>query len=101
MHHQPIADFDGKIGHLLLKGGDPDGNMVAHGRGRHHHLRKIRLEIFALIRVQPLMSVGDDVTDGLYRIPRSEEHTSEPQTLMRISYAVFCLKKNKTTKNKN
>src|SRR3546814_1596920 len=30
--------------------------------------------------------------------PRSEEHTSELQALMRISYAVFCLKK--TTKNK-
>src|SRR3546814_1500246 len=27
-------------------------------------------------------------------IPRSEEHTSELQPLMRISYAVFCLKKN-------
>src|SRR3546814_3355146 len=27
---------------------------------------------------------------------RSEEHTSEIQSLMRISYAVFCLKKNKT-----
>src|SRR3546814_12308101 len=30
---------------------------------------------------------------GLY--PRSEEHTSELQSLMRISYAVFCLKKKK------
>src|SRR3546814_7973366 len=30
--------------------------------------------------------------------PRSEEHTSELQSLMRISYAVFCLKKKKTTK---
>src|SRR3546814_2308940 len=29
--------------------------------------------------------------------PRSEEHTSELQSLMRISYAVFCLKKNKIT----
>src|SRR3546814_10066643 len=29
-------------------------------------------------------------------IVRSEEHTSELQSLMRISYAVFCLKKNKT-----
>src|SRR3546814_4544275 len=28
---------------------------------------------------------------------RSEEHTSELQSLMRISYAVFCLKKNKKT----
>src|SRR3546814_3848294 len=30
--------------------------------------------------------------------PRSEEHTSELQSLMRISYAVFCLKKKKNTK---
>src|SRR3546814_2251832 len=28
-----------------------------------------------------------------YRVRRSEEHTSELQSLMRISYAVFCLKK--------
>src|SRR3546814_10152160 len=33
-----------------------------------------------------------------FDIPRSEEHTSELQSLMRISYAVFCLKK-KTTDN--
>src|SRR3546814_5404800 len=32
----------------------------------------------------------------LQRLPRSEEHTSELQSLMRISYAVFCLKKNNT-----
>src|SRR3546814_2659294 len=30
---------------------------------------------------------------------RSEEHTSELQSLMRISYAVFCLKKKKKTRN--
>src|SRR3546814_1790641 len=30
---------------------------------------------------------------------RSEEHTSELQSLMRISYAVFCLKKKKNTHN--
>src|SRR3546814_5569810 len=30
------------------------------------------------------------------RVARSEEHTSELQSLMRISYAVFCLKKKKT-----
>src|SRR3546814_5890843 len=30
-------------------------------------------------------------------IVRSEEHTSELQSLMRISYAVFCLKKNKSS----
>src|SRR3546814_10018888 len=31
------------------------------------------------------------------RVKRSEEHTSELQSLMRISYAVFCLKKKKHT----
>src|SRR3546814_4085775 len=30
---------------------------------------------------------------------RSEEHTSELQSLMRLSYAVFCLKKKKNTRN--
>src|SRR3546814_2145911 len=35
---------------------------------------------------------------GTCRHPRSEEHTSELQSLMRISYAVFCLKK-KNAKN--
>src|SRR3546814_16632238 len=34
-----------------------------------------------------------------YTTLRSEEHTSELQSLMRISYAVFCLKKKKTKKN--
>src|SRR3546814_3969414 len=32
---------------------------------------------------------------------RSEEHTSELQSLMRISYAVFCLKKKRITPNSN
>src|SRR3546814_3100244 len=42
----------------------------------------------------------DDVVDRLFGDlveERSEEHTSELQSLMRISYAVFCLKKKKTT----
>src|SRR3546814_4373932 len=34
-------------------------------------------------------------TEQGYRSRRSEEHTSELQSLMRISYAVFCLKKKK------
>src|SRR3546814_4440242 len=38
-----------------------------------------------------------DRVDAVLRIVRSEEHTSELQSLMRISYAVFCLKKQKTT----
>src|SRR3546814_3655670 len=38
------------------------------------------------------------VVDG-DRLVRSEEHTSELQSLMRISYAVFCLKKKKEKVN--
>src|SRR3546814_2056577 len=38
----------------------------------------------------------DELRDG----GRSEEHTSELQSLMRISYAVFCLKKKKNIKPK-
>src|SRR3546814_6810800 len=34
------------------------------------------------------------------RVFRSEEHTSELQSLMRISYAVFCLKKKRKTQKK-
>src|SRR3546814_5040864 len=33
---------------------------------------------------------------SIWKVSRSEEHTSELQSLMRISYAVFCLKKKKT-----
>src|SRR3546814_2202063 len=35
---------------------------------------------------------------SLLFVPRSEEHTSELQSLMRISYAVFCLQKKKKNK---
>src|SRR3546814_5571432 len=38
---------------------------------------------------------------GLRRARRSEEHTSELQSLMRISYAVFCLKKKKKKETAN
>src|SRR3546814_8878307 len=42
--------------------------------------------------------VATNVAAG--RLSRSEEHTSELQSLMRISYAVFCLKKKKKTNTK-
>src|SRR3546814_2811624 len=43
--------------------------------------------------------IGHDVSPAALRRARSEEHTSELQSLMRHSYAVFCLKKNKATIN--
>src|SRR3546814_5172414 len=45
----------------------------------------------ASARFRAVMMTSLAFIAGLY--PRSEEHTSELQSLMRISYAVFCLKK--------
>src|SRR3546814_6760079 len=41
------------------------------------------------------LAVGQNVLRSVTPGQRSEEHTSELQSLMRISYAVFCLKKKK------
>src|SRR3546814_3685080 len=48
----------------------------------------------------PAMTARGDTAGQTKRRTRSEEHTSELQSLMRISYAVFCLKK-KNTHNKS
>src|SRR3546814_8796680 len=53
---------------------------------REHAVR--RIPITENGRPVGLVTFDDLVVDG-----RSEEHTSELQSLMRISYAVFCLKK--------
>src|SRR3546814_1578638 len=50
----------------------------------------LRVDI-AFIAQKPPIAVGDE--------PRSEEHTSELQSLMRSSYAVFCLKKKNKSHN--
>src|SRR3546814_9651386 len=44
---------------------------------------------------------GVDPAPGDWALMRSEEHTSELQSLMRISYAVFCLKKKTQPKQTN
>src|SRR3546814_3851039 len=43
--------------------------------------------------LRPLRAVGELALGVVGLVARSEEHTSELQSLMRISYAVFCLKK--------
>src|SRR3546814_3885580 len=52
-------------------------------------------EIGARDREVPLGPFGSGIRIDAEYICRSEEHTSELQSLMRISYAVFCLKKKK------
>src|SRR3546814_1637636 len=63
-----------------------EGEGRADVAGDHHVL---------LHRQRPFVSSRRGAT------PRSEEHTSELQSLMRISYAVFCLKKKKQQTHHN
>src|SRR3546814_6737818 len=58
--------------------------------------RSKRPPVTAALSTQPL-SLPSRRLRSVIR-SRSEEHTSELQSLMRISYAVFCLKKQKKTK---
>src|SRR3546814_1507225 len=59
---------------------------------RRHRVARGRIEIAA-----ELAELRRGALEGIGEPRRSEEHTSELQSLMRISYAVFCLKKKKTT----
>src|SRR3546814_2564756 len=95
--------LDLRRGALEARGADD----AAHGGGQVH-LRDDRLEPLAVGGVRNLArnpaamaGVGHQhaITARQRQIGRSEEHTSELQSLMRISYAVFCLKKKKKTKN--
>src|SRR3546814_3269055 len=49
----------------------------------------------------PPIGSADAIGSGLFDPTRSEEHTSELQSLMRISYAVFCLKKKNNISTNN
>src|SRR3546814_6742487 len=63
------------------------------GSGKTHLLRRIEDELARAGKVAVAKSLAVDKRRT--SLPRSEEHTSELQSLMRISYAVFCLKKKK------
>src|SRR3546814_5321908 len=75
-------------------------------RGERPKLTLLPLLIVAICRALPdfpmLNARYDDEAGVVTRhgaVHRSEEHTSELQSLMRISYAVFCLKKKKNHDN--
>src|SRR3546814_2379202 len=62
------------------------------------------LNAVCFVTVANTYAVGEKTTNRTvlekWEVMRSEEHTSELQSLMRISYAVFCLKKKKQKNTK-
>src|SRR3546814_2005840 len=79
----PIEYAEGLQDHLLIAHGMIDDNVFFKD---------------SVMMAQRLIELRKDKWE-IAPYPRSEEHTSELQSLMRISYAVFCLKKKKTTTN--
>src|SRR3546814_5761947 len=68
--------------------------LLTVGARDRHFGKRVRLFGRRLVDGHTLCS-GEDVLQALDGRVRSEEHTSELQSLMRISYAVFCLNKKK------
>src|SRR3546814_4794314 len=68
------------------------GGLVVKAPPRHAIVYAVKT-YFELTQID--RALLDRTAAILREAPRSEEHTSELQSLMRISYAVFCLKKKK------
>src|SRR3546814_5764275 len=103
----PLADLDAPLRHLEGEhhvGGDGDEGDDGKAPVEHHpedaagqrDLDEGRDDVEGGEVQQELDALGaavDGATEAAGLPLRSEEHTSELQSLMRISYAVFCLKK--------
>src|SRR3546814_3841302 len=105
MRHHPVRgysrmhrgiDFAAPSGTPIYAAGDGVIDRIGRNKGygnyvRLRHTGAISTAYAHMSRFAKGLKKGDRVTQG----ERSEEHTSELQSLMRISYAVFCLKKKK------
>src|SRR3546814_8500405 len=77
---------------LLFRGGPAPGSAVHPG-----HTMSDLLSVYWTAQGRRVLEPAGTYSYAAIA-PRSEEHTSELQSLMRISYAVFCLKKKTNTK---
>src|SRR3546814_8242134 len=83
---------------LFRSGGLDDASSLAFAPNTHDFLRRL-LSCLPVGRPPRILTSDGEFhsfTRQAARLERSEEHTSELQSLMRISYAVFCLKKKHT-----
>src|SRR3546814_5026908 len=90
--HRAFLGIDVVLAHQEGAAGEPDRRV---GDPRALALAVRRRHLRAVVGVATRRDASEDDERGK---KRSEEHTSELQSLMRISYAVFCLKK-KTKKH--
>src|SRR3546814_5613472 len=101
------ADF--KVGHIIsVTGSKVTATLVSANDAAAAGELNRAVQIGSLVKMPTAESVAFGIVSALStgnpspspEFGRSEEHTSELQSLMRISYAVFCLKK-KTNENKH
>src|SRR3546814_1777422 len=92
-----LADGDGVVIFTNSVGGGPLRAEIRRAVAAAEHWPQSRLSINVPAVTLPPAALAERA--GTY-VVRSEEHTSELQSLMRISYAVFCLNKKKKQKNK-
>src|SRR3546814_6543049 len=87
---------------IALVQGPPGGTLPRTQKAldvvNDHFLKDEKANVESVFTVSGFSFNGQGQSAGL---ARSEEHTSELQSLMRISYAVFCLKKKKKTNNRS
>src|SRR3546814_8393612 len=80
------------------------GKLIVHGADREQAICRMRVALSEMVvdgiktNIPLQQRILADGGFGQGGQNRSEEHTSELQSLMRSSYAVFCLKKKKTTR---
>src|SRR3546814_4523942 len=96
-----VADLDGLAGHAGDHVGRAVGVAVDRVLDRRYHHDEVDRQLHLHRRDKGADDGGAAAHVVLHLLDtalRSEEHTSELQSLMRISYAVFCLKKKKYNK---
>src|SRR3546814_1879980 len=90
VRHTPVGQYGRKAGHA---GTSADSDLVTPWASSSELLAEDRSSARRRFRRREALQA--------HQAGRSEEHTSELQSLMRISYAVFCLKKKNNTPPNN